>query len=50
MDPEAHVDYTHLPEPVRLEDTIAEVDARPVPDPEAGQNTEQAFAVRYSLG
>ncbi len=39
-------DYRHLPEPVRLEDTVAEVDVRPVPDPEAGQNPEQNFMLR----
>lgn len=43
-------DYTRLPEPVKLEDTIAEQDVRPVPDPEAGRNAEQEFAVRYSAG
>lgn len=47
MDP---VDYSHLPEPIRLEDTIAEVDVRPVPDPESGQNPEQAFTLRYASG
>ena len=31
-------DYRHLPEPIPLEDTVAEVDARPVPDPDAGIN------------
>ncbi|MBO9521203.1 MAG: hypothetical protein J7518_06675 [Nocardioidaceae bacterium] len=43
-------DYTKLPEPVKLEDTVAEHDVRPVPDPEAGRNTEQDFAVKYSGG
>jgi hypothetical protein len=47
MQPE---DYTKLPEPVKLEDTVAEVDARPVPDPERGRNSEQEFAVKYSAG
>lgn len=42
-------DYQHLPEPVRLEDTIAEVDTRPVPDPDGGINPETIFAVRYGL-
>ena len=46
MDP---VDYTHLPEPVRLEDTVAEVDTRPVPDPDGGIDPENLFAVRYGI-
>lgn len=45
-----HEDYRHLPEPVRLEDTVAEVDTRPVPDPDGGINPESLFAVRYGLG
>ena len=47
MDPP--VDFRHLPEPVRLEDTVAELDARPVPDPEGGIDPESRFAVRYGL-
>jgi hypothetical protein len=39
-------DYRHLPEPIRLEDTVAEVDARPVPDPEGGINPETVFVLR----
>jgi hypothetical protein len=42
-------DYRHLPEPIRLEDTVAEVDMRPVPDPDGGINPETIFAVRYGL-
>jgi len=42
-------DYRHLPEPIRLEDTVAEVDMRPVPDPEGGLNPESLFAVRYGV-
>jgi hypothetical protein len=42
-------DYRHLPEAIRLEDTIAEVDMRPVPDPDGGINPETIFAVRYGL-
>jgi hypothetical protein len=38
--------YARLPEPVRLEDTIAEVDVRPVPDPEGGTDPETAFVIR----
>lgn len=40
--------YTRLPDAVRLEDTIAEVDTRPVPDPEGGINPETAFVIRYA--
>lgn len=40
--------YAELPEPVRLEDTIAEVDVRLVPDPERGTNPETAFVLRYA--
>ena len=39
----------HLPEPIRLEDTVAEVDVRPVPDPDGGINPESLFAVRYGI-
>jgi hypothetical protein len=42
------VDYTHLPPPIRPEDMIAEVDTRAVPDPEAGQNTDQLMTLRYA--
>ncbi len=38
-------DYTHLPPPVRLEETIAEIDARTVQDPEAGQNVDRQLAL-----
>lgn len=40
--------YTRLPDPVRLEDTIAEVEVRVVPDPEGGINPETAFVLRYA--
>jgi hypothetical protein len=39
-------DYRHLPDPVKLEDTIAEHEVRPVPDPDGGINPEQAFVLR----
>jgi hypothetical protein len=42
-------DYRHLPEPIRLEDTVAEVDTRAVPDPDGGIDPESLFAVRYGL-
>jgi len=41
----AREDYRQLPEPVRLEDTVAEQDARPVPDPDGGVNREAADAL-----
>ena len=42
--------FTRLPAPVRLEDTVAEVDVRPVPDPEGGRDTDRDFLIRYGLG
>lgn len=39
-------DYTKLPDPVELKDTVAEVDARLVPDPDGGINPETAFLMR----
>lgn len=41
-----HPKYGRLPEPVRLADTIAEVDVRAIPDPEGGINPETAFVIR----
>lgn len=38
--------YRSLPASVRLEDTIAEVEVRPVPDPEGGINPETGFLLR----
>jgi len=38
-------DYRQLPGQVRLEDTVAEVDARAVPDPHAGVNRDAADAL-----
>ena len=38
-----------LPNPIRLEDTIAEVDTRPVPDPDGGRNPNTDFVIRYGL-
>lgn len=45
-----HPGFAQLPESVKLEDTIAEVDVRPVPDIEAGQNTDQRIALQYAGG
>lgn len=39
-------DYRTLPPSVRLNDTIASVDADPVPDPAAGRNVDQHLALR----
>ena len=39
-------DFSTLPEPVRLEDTVSELDADPVPDPHAGLNTAILDATR----
>ena len=39
--------FRQLPEPVRLEDTVAMHDTEPVPDPQAGINTETEFMLRY---
>jgi hypothetical protein len=40
--------YGRLPDPVRLEDTVAAVEAEPVPDPEAGRDTDRDFLLRYA--
>ena len=39
--------YKHLPAPVKLEDTVAEHEVRPVPDPDGGKDPEQLFLLRY---
>jgi hypothetical protein len=39
-------DYRSLPKEVRLDQTIATVDAKPVPDPAAGRNLEHHAALR----
>lgn len=39
-------DYTTLPPVVQLADTVAEVDTRPVPDPDGGINPDTAFLIR----
>ncbi|MFL6024264.1 MAG: hypothetical protein ACJ72O_13075 [Marmoricola sp.] len=43
-------DYRHLPEQIRLEDTIAEQETRPVPDPDGDLNPDQLFLLRYGAG
>jgi hypothetical protein len=39
-------DYKTLPQQVQLDDTVATVDADPVPDPNAGRNVDQHIALR----
>ncbi len=39
-------DFTHLPEPVRLEDTVAEHDAEPVAEADDVRNPDQHAALR----
>ena len=41
-------DYRHLPMPIRLEDTLAVVDTRPVPDPDGGVDPQTLFLLRYA--
>lgn len=41
--------FRKLPSAVRLEDTITSQDVEPVPDPEAGHNTDRDFLIRYGL-
>ncbi|MDN5856179.1 MAG: heme biosynthesis protein HemY [Actinomycetia bacterium] len=42
--------YDKLPDPVRLEETVAESDARDVPDPECGRDTDRDWLIRYGFG
>jgi hypothetical protein len=48
MEPHDIPDYRHLPAPIRLEDTVVEVDIRHVPDPEGGRDPERDFFLRYA--
>jgi hypothetical protein len=41
-------DYRKLPEPVRLENTIATQDAAPPHDPDGDRNPERDFMLRYA--
>ncbi len=41
--------FRHLPEPVRLEDTITSQDTEPAPDPDGGRNPERDFLLRYAM-
>lgn len=38
--------YWKLPEPVRVEDTIASQEATPAPDPDGGRDPERDFMLR----
>lgn len=38
-------DFSTLPEPTRLEDTVTELDGDPVPDPQAGLNVAMKDAL-----
>jgi hypothetical protein len=40
--------FRRLPEPIKLEDTIASQDTDPLPDPEAGHDTDLEFLLRYN--
>ena len=40
--------YRHLPDPVRLEDTVATKDTGPAPDPDSGRDPERDFMLRYA--
>ena len=44
LDPER---FKHLPEPVRLDETVTTKDESAVPDPEAGRDTDRDFMLRY---
>jgi hypothetical protein len=48
MDLHETPDYRHLPAPIRVEDTIVEVDTRDVPDPYGGRDTERDFFLRFA--
>jgi hypothetical protein len=39
--------FKNLPKAVRVEDTITSQDVEPVPDPEAGRDTDRDFLIRY---
>jgi hypothetical protein len=40
--------FKHLPEPVRLEDTVETKDTHVARDPEGGRDTDRDFMIRYS--
>lgn len=40
--------YRHLPDPIDLDETVEIKDESPVPDPQAGRDTERDFMLRYA--
>ena len=48
LDPASGRDFATLPEPIKLEDTIASQEARDASDPEGGRDTDRDFLLRYS--
>ena len=44
--PQREQDYRTLPPNVSLEETIASVESKPVPEPDAGRNLDQHRALR----
>ena len=46
VEPESR--FRRLPEPVKLEDTVASQDPNPVQDPEGGRDTDVEFLLRYN--
>jgi hypothetical protein len=40
--------FKHLPEPIRLEDTVETKETRVARDPEDGRDTDRDFMIRYS--
>ena len=49
-DPHRAVDYSVLPEPVALADTITTQETRDAPDPTMGRDTEVEFLLRNADG
>ena len=45
--PDASPDFRHLPEPVKLEETVAAQDVRPVPDPDGGRDPNHEWMLRH---
>ena len=41
-------DYSRLPEPIDVQDTIASQEAAPSPDPDGGRDPERDFMLRYA--
>jgi len=42
--------FARLPQPIRPEDMVEEVETRAAPDPEGGRDTDCDFLIRYGLG